>query len=107
MKLGAVVLTVALAACQKSEKPPTLPPPTEGLVTAMKDFCKISGMPAPRQREAMKMWGWQTASNKDVGPIWTAAAKKDPTAIAMLHAAADAAVGRGNCSQLDILKGAP
>lgn len=107
MKLAALALTVALAGCQKSEKPAAPPPPTEGLISAMKDFCKISSMPVPRQREALKMWGWQTAGNKDVGPIWTAAAKKDPAAIAMLHSAADAAVGPGNCSQLSILKGAP
>ncbi len=107
MNLGAVVLTVALAACQKSEQPAAPPSPTEGLVTAMKDFCKISSMPPPKQREALKMWGWQTAGNKDVGPIWTAAAKKDAAAVAMLRAAADVAVGPGNCSHLDILKGAP
>ena len=109
MRMSRAVLALALASagCQKSEPPAPAPVPTEGLVTAMKDFCKISSMPAPRQREALKMWGWQTAGNKDVGPIWTAAAKKDPAAIAMLRAAADAAVGPGNCPQLDILKGAP
>lgn len=107
MKLGAVLLTVALVGCQSSEKPAPPPVPTEGLVTAMKDFCKISSMPEARQREALKMWGWQTAGNKDVGPVWTAAAKKDAAAIAMLRAAADVAVGPGNCSQLQILKGAP
>jgi nitrous oxide reductase accessory protein NosL len=110
MNLGAVVFTVLLAGCQKSEQPaaPPPPPPTEGLVTAMKDFCKITTLPEPKQREAMKLWGWQTAGNKDVGPIWTAAAtKKNPSAIAMLRAAADVAVGPGNCPQLDILKGKP
>ncbi len=107
MMFVAVALTLALAGCQNSEKPAAPPPPTAGLVTAMKDFCKISSMPAPKQREAMKMWGWQTAGNKDVGPIWTAAAKKDASAIAMLRAAADVAAGPGNCPQLDILKGAP
>ena len=104
---AALVLALASAGCRKSEQPAGPLPPTAGLVNAMKDFCKISSMPEPRQREALKMWGWQTAGNKDVGPIWTAAAKKDPAAIAMLRAAADAAVGPGNCPQLDILKGAP
>ena len=106
MKMAALALTLALASCQKSEKPVAPPPPTPDLVAAMKDFCKISSMPEPRQREAMKMWGWQTAGNKDVGPIWTAAAKKDAVAISMLRAAADEAVGSGKCPQLEILKGA-
>lgn len=109
MKRAVMVVAVLLAGCQKSEKPapPPPPPPTASLVTAMADFCKITTLPADKQREALKLWGWQTAGNKDVGPIWTAAVKKNASAIEMLRAAADAAVGPNNCPQLDILKAAP
>ena len=102
-----LLLSVIVAtACQTSEKPapPPPPPPTEALVTAMRDYCKIASMPDAKQREAAKLWGWQTAGNKDVGPIWTAAVvKKSPPAIAMIRAAADAAVGPGNCQGLAAL----
>ncbi|MBA3452105.1 MAG: hypothetical protein H0T42_03290 [Deltaproteobacteria bacterium] len=107
MNLVAIVMATALTGCGKSDKPAPPPPPTEALVTAMADFCKITTLPAEKQREALKLWGWQTAGNKDVGPIWTAAAKKSAPAIAMLRAAADVAVGPGNCPHLDILKVAP
>lgn len=106
MKLAALlVTTVVAAACQKSEKrAPPPPPPTEALVTAMKDYCRIPTLPAEKQREALKLWGWQTAGVKEVGPIWTAAVvKKDPGAIAMIRAAADVAMGPGSCTQLDAL----
>jgi hypothetical protein len=106
MKLAVLLLTVlAAAACQKSEKPaPPPPPPTEALVTAMRDYCRIPTLPADKQREALKLWGWQTAGDKEVGPIWTAAVKKSKPAIAMVRAAADAAVGPGNCAQLAALE---
>jgi len=105
MNLATVALTLVMAtACQKKETAaPPPPPPTEALVTAMKDYCRIPTLPQEKQREALKLWGWQTAGIKEVGPIWTAAVKKNPGAIAMIRAAAAAAMGPGNCSQLDAL----
>ncbi len=104
MKLAALLLTLVVA-CQKKSEPaaPPPPPPTQALVTAMKDYCRIPTLPKEKQREALKLWGWQTAGDKDVGPIWTAAVKKHAGAIAMIRAAADVAMGPGNCSQLDAL----
>jgi hypothetical protein len=108
MKPAALVVAALIAGCQKSEPPaPPPPPPTEALVTAMRDYCRIPTLPPDKQREALKLWGWQTAGDKQVGPIWTAAVKKHAPSIAMIRAAADAAVGPGNCKQLDALKAAP
>ena len=108
MKPAVVLLAVLIAGCQKSEKPAAaLPPPTEALVTAMRDYCRIPTLPPAKQKEALKLWGWQTAGDKDVGPVWTAAVKKDKGAIAMIRAAADVAMGAGNCKQLDALTVAP
>lgn len=105
MKCAAVLVAVVLSGCQKSEK--AAPPPTEALVTAMRDYCRIPTLPPAKQKEALKLWGWQTAGDKQVGPIWTAAVKKNAAAIAMIRGAADVAVGAGNCTQLDALKAAP
>lgn len=100
-----LALALALAACpKKSEAPP--PKPSEVVIAAMRDYCKIGELPRERQREALKAWGWTNGADAEVGPIWNrAAVKKDPAAIAVLRAAADAAVGPGNCPLLDALEG--
>ncbi len=95
--------TAAAVGCQKSETnaTPTPAPPSAGLVKAIADYCRVQDMPADKQKEGYKVWGWQTANDPEVGPVWTAAVRdKKPAAIATLRAAADQAVGAGNCNAL-------
>ncbi len=106
MSVRAALVALALvAACQKSEPRHEPVPPSPALIAAMKDYCNISQMPEDKQREALKLWGWHNGGDQEVGPLWTRAVKgKDPAAIATTPAAADAAVGPGNCPLLDNLK---
>ena len=71
----------------------------------MRDYCKIGEMPRDKQREALTLWGWTNGGSKDMGPLWNrAAVNKDRAAIATIRAAAELAVGKGNCPILDALQ---
>ena len=97
-------LIVALAACQSKDEAKPAAGPHPELVKAMAEYCKIGTLPRDQQLEAQKAWGYHWATIKDVGPVWNMAARdKHRDALYTVHAAAEMAVGKGNCPILESL----
>ena len=95
--------SLLLAGCSK--KTDSTPAPDKKLVQAMIDYCKIGNLPADKKVEAQGVWGFQNGGEKEIGPIWNKAARDhDPRAIRIIYAAADAAVGKGNCPIVDVFE---
>ena len=102
--VAAIVGVVHLASgCQKQEQQAAAKP-TENMLIAMREYCKIGEIPREQWKDAQKAWGWHWAADKEMGPLWTRVAHKDPAAIALVLAAADEAVGKGKCPILDVIR---
>jgi len=105
-----VGIVLAVTACgskdpSRTADPPLPTTPTQTLVNAMGEYCRIGDLPREQQREAMKAWGWSAGGDKELGPLWhRAASLHEPAAIALIKKAADTAVGAGKCPILDALK---
>ena len=99
-----LVTVLSLTACQKEKAAPPPAPPSEAVLSAMRDYCKIGELPKDKQAEAFKVWGWHIGGDKEMGPLWhRAIVKKDPQALSTLREAAMKASG-GNCKPLEALK---
>lgn len=103
-------LALGLAACGSKDTapaggPPLPTTPTQTLINAMGEYCRIGDLPREQQREAMKAWGWSAGGDKELGPLWhRAASLHEPAAIALIKKAAETAVGAGKCPILEALK---
>ncbi|MDX2086888.1 MAG: hypothetical protein SFX73_03510 [Kofleriaceae bacterium] len=101
--LAGAFLAVAAGGCQKQEKQAPARP-SKTVVDAMGEYCRIGNIPREEWKDAQKAWGWHWAADKEMGPLWTRVAKKDPAAIALVLAAADEAAGVGKCPILDVIR---